>query len=124
MCYRKKLHSGIFVQVLLPCINPLNAELNPICHLLALLGDHNIFHVSGLEVNMTAKCIYVSHLYSNVLQMFFLRYLVVSSSISFIFKRFLIAGALNAVSADKPLSNREVKYFPYVHPEFCIRILQ
>jgi hypothetical protein len=32
-------------------INPLNAELNPICHLLALLGDHHIFHISGLRVN-------------------------------------------------------------------------
>jgi len=31
--------------------NPLNAELNPICHLLALLGAHHIFHVSGLRVN-------------------------------------------------------------------------
>ena len=30
--------------------NPLNAELNPICHLLALLGAHHIFHVSGLRV--------------------------------------------------------------------------
>ena len=29
--------------------NPLNAELNPICHLLALLGPHPIFHVSGLS---------------------------------------------------------------------------
>jgi len=32
--------------------NPLNAELNPICHLLALLGAHHIFHVSGLRVNI------------------------------------------------------------------------
>ena len=31
--------------------NPLNAELNPICHLLALLGARHIFHVSGLRVN-------------------------------------------------------------------------
>ena len=30
-------------------INPSNAELNPICHLLALLGAHHIFHVSGLR---------------------------------------------------------------------------
>jgi len=29
--------------------NPLNAELNPIYHLLALLGAHLIFHVSGLR---------------------------------------------------------------------------
>jgi hypothetical protein len=32
-------------------INPLNAELNPICHLLALLGAHPIFHVSRVRVN-------------------------------------------------------------------------
>jgi len=28
--------------------NPLTADLNPICHLLALLGTHHILHVSGL----------------------------------------------------------------------------
>jgi transposase len=33
-------------------LNPLNAELNPICHLLALLGAHHIFHVSGLRVKI------------------------------------------------------------------------
>jgi len=32
-------------------INPLNAELNPICHLLALLGAHLIFHISRIRVN-------------------------------------------------------------------------
>jgi len=31
-------------------INPLNAELNPICHLLALLGAHHILHVSRVRV--------------------------------------------------------------------------
>jgi len=31
-------------------INPLNAELNPICHLLALLGTHHILHVSRTRV--------------------------------------------------------------------------
>jgi hypothetical protein len=31
-------------------INPLNAELNPISHLLALLGAHLIFHVSRIRV--------------------------------------------------------------------------
>ena len=30
--------------------NPLNAELNHICHLLALLGAHSIFHVSRIRV--------------------------------------------------------------------------
>jgi len=33
--------------------NPLNAELNPICHLLALLGAHLIFHVSRIGVKAT-----------------------------------------------------------------------
>jgi hypothetical protein len=32
--------------------NPLNAELNPICHLLALLGAHYILHVSRIRVNI------------------------------------------------------------------------
>ena len=30
--------------------NPLNAQLNPICHLLALLGAHHILHVSRIRV--------------------------------------------------------------------------
>jgi len=32
-------------------INPLNAELNPICYLLALLGAHQFLHVSRIRVN-------------------------------------------------------------------------
>jgi hypothetical protein len=31
-------------------INPLNAELNPTCHLLALVGAHHILHVSRIRV--------------------------------------------------------------------------
>ena len=31
-------------------INPLNAELNPIRHLLALVGAHHIVHVSRIRV--------------------------------------------------------------------------
>ena len=30
--------------------DPLNAELNPICHLLALIGAHHILHVSRIRV--------------------------------------------------------------------------
>jgi hypothetical protein len=33
--------------------NPLNAELNFICHLLALLGAHRILHVSRIRVNIS-----------------------------------------------------------------------
>jgi hypothetical protein len=31
-------------------INPSNAEFNPICHLLALLGAHHILHISRVRV--------------------------------------------------------------------------
>jgi len=43
-------HHGV-----LSLFNPLHAELNPICHLLALLGAHHIFHVSGLRVNVATS---------------------------------------------------------------------
>ena len=33
-------------------INHLNAELNPICHLLALLGVHHFLHISRIRVNV------------------------------------------------------------------------
>jgi len=36
-------------------VNPLNAELNPICHLLALFIAHHIFHVSKIRVNVPYK---------------------------------------------------------------------
>jgi len=39
-------------------LNPLNAELNPICHLLALLVAHHILHVSRIRVNMTLDRFY------------------------------------------------------------------
>jgi hypothetical protein len=32
--------------------NPLNTELNPICHLLALLGAYPVLHVSRIRVNV------------------------------------------------------------------------
>jgi len=49
-----KLH--IFLEIwsiaaLLLLVNPLNTKLNPICHLLALLGAHHILHVSRIRVN-------------------------------------------------------------------------
>jgi len=38
------------------CVRTLNeyAELNPICHLLALLEAHHILHVSSIRVNENA----------------------------------------------------------------------
>jgi hypothetical protein len=37
-----------------PSIDSLNTELNPICHLLALLEAHHILHVSRISVNIRA----------------------------------------------------------------------
>jgi len=34
--------------------NPLNPELNPICHMVAFLGAHYILHISRVRVNGTA----------------------------------------------------------------------
>jgi hypothetical protein len=36
-------------------LTPLNAELNPICYLLALLGAHHILHISGLRVKSAGR---------------------------------------------------------------------
>jgi hypothetical protein len=41
----------LHTQLQLIDFNPSNAELNPICHLLALLGAHHILHVSRIRVN-------------------------------------------------------------------------
>ena len=35
--------------------NPLNSKLNPICHLLTLLGAHHNLHVSRIRVNIKVK---------------------------------------------------------------------
>jgi len=43
---------------------PLNAELNPIFHLPALLGAHHIFHVSGLTVKLLLLSITNCHIYA------------------------------------------------------------
>jgi hypothetical protein len=44
-------------------INPLNAELNTICYLLALLGAHHFLHVSRIRVNsLNADPVYVTYL--------------------------------------------------------------
>jgi hypothetical protein len=47
--------TGIILSPLL--FNPLNPELNPICHLLALLGVHHFLHVSRIRVNMIGACL-------------------------------------------------------------------
>ena len=44
-------------------LNPLNAELNPICHLLLLLGAHLIFHVSRIRVKSLTLRLLMSYIY-------------------------------------------------------------
>jgi len=44
-------------------LNPLNAELNPICYLLALLGAHHFFHVSRIRVKSLTLRQLISYIY-------------------------------------------------------------
>ena len=43
--------------------NPLKAELNPICYLLALLGAHHFLHVSRIRVKSLTLRLLVSFIY-------------------------------------------------------------
>ena len=44
-------------------INTLNAELNTICYLLALLGAHHFFHVSRIRVKSLTLRLLMSYIY-------------------------------------------------------------
>jgi hypothetical protein len=46
---------------LLYVLNPLNAKLNPICHLLALSGAHPVLHVSRIRVNQWLVFTWLNH---------------------------------------------------------------
>ena len=56
-CYSKwqygseTIKSGSGIVHIQSTVNSLNAELNPICYLLALLGAHHLLHVSRIRVN-------------------------------------------------------------------------
>ena len=43
--------------------NPLNAELNPICYLLALLGAHHFLHVSRIRVKSLTLRLLMPYIY-------------------------------------------------------------
>jgi hypothetical protein len=53
------IHFSKWIDFIKP-VNPLNAELNPICHLLALLGGATIVDVSRLRVNAFYVGFYLS----------------------------------------------------------------
>jgi len=44
-------------------LNPLNAELNPICYLLTLLGTHHFLHVSRIRVKSLTLRLLMSYIY-------------------------------------------------------------
>ena len=48
---------------LIIAINPLNAELNPICHLLALLGVYHFLHISRIRVKSLTLRLLMSYIY-------------------------------------------------------------
>ena len=51
-------------------INPLNPELNPSCHLLALVGAHHILHVSRVRVKTVDVWVIIWHNFCRWLSMF------------------------------------------------------
>jgi len=51
------------IYILNNVFNPLNAELNPICYLLALLGAHHFLHVSRIRVKSLTFRLLMSYIY-------------------------------------------------------------
>jgi hypothetical protein len=47
-----QFHHQVNYDVIYVGINPLNTKLNPICHFLAILGVHPIFHVIRIRVKV------------------------------------------------------------------------
>ena len=56
-----EINKSIFLQT--GYVNPLNAELNPICHFLALLGVHHFPHVSRTRVKSLTLRLLMSYIY-------------------------------------------------------------
>ena len=52
----------LYLQVNFYLLNPLNAELNPICYLLALLA-HHFLHVSSVRVKSLTLRLLMSYIY-------------------------------------------------------------
>ena len=65
----ESFHSHLFFLIyktripVLLSVNPLKPELNPICHLLALLGAHHFLHVSRIRVKLLIFRLLMSCIY-------------------------------------------------------------
>jgi hypothetical protein len=67
MQHTDKLYSAkIFLLSFNMDFNPLNAELNPICHLVALLGAHPLLHVSRIRVNIPVSAMHSSETHDKI----------------------------------------------------------
>jgi hypothetical protein len=59
MKYKRFVFDAVYIYIFFShfnnILNPLNAELNPICHLLALLGGATIVVVSRLRVKIKTQ---------------------------------------------------------------------
>jgi len=53
-------------------VNPLKTELNPICHLLALLGAQHTFHISRIRVNSGSQHTIVTNKRNKIFFFFYL----------------------------------------------------
>jgi len=63
ICYLLALLAHHFLHVSRMRVNPLNAELNPICHLLTLLGAHPVLHISRIKVKSLTLRLLMSYIY-------------------------------------------------------------
>jgi len=55
--------AGLIVTGIGNCVNPLNAESNPICYLLALLGAHHFLPVTRIRVKSLTLRLLISYIY-------------------------------------------------------------
>ena len=79
----KKILSCVFyylAAVSTVCINPLNAELNPICYLLALLA-HHFLHVRRIRVKSLTLRLLMSYIYMERLLLMFLDHTQLRSTV-------------------------------------------
>ena len=53
VCVCIYIYIYIYIYITSWLFNPLNAKLNPICHLLALLGAHHIFHLGRIRIKLS-----------------------------------------------------------------------
>jgi hypothetical protein len=58
---RRNKYTTVLSNLLEKIFNPLNAELNSICHLLAFIGTHPVLHVSRIRVKDSKDICYQNY---------------------------------------------------------------